>query len=84
MRTTKVLSFSLAPDLAAEFERMARVRRQDKSGLFREMIESYKQAEVWRRFQELQHYGARKAREAGVYTEEDIDRIVLRDRRKKK
>jgi hypothetical protein len=61
-RSTKILSLSLPPRLALSFERLARRKHQDKSGLFREMIAAYEQMQWLERFRRLQAYGARKAR----------------------
>ncbi len=79
-RTTQVVSFSLPPKLAKAFERLARRKRQDKSGLFREMITAYEQMQWLERFRRLQTYGARQARKLSVFTEKDINRIVLQGR----
>lgn len=79
-RTTRVVSFSVEPGLASDFERMAKRAHKPKSRLFREMVEVYRTS-VWReKWEGLQAYGAKKAREAGVFTEKDIDRLVFRDR----
>ena len=40
-RTTKVLGFSVPPELADEFEVMAQSERRTKSELFREMVRLY-------------------------------------------
>ncbi len=79
-RSTRVVSVSLSPDLAKVFERMARSKRQGKSGLFREMIEAYKRSLWLERYRRLQAYGSRKARELRAFTEADINRLVLRGR----
>jgi hypothetical protein len=79
-RTTRILSLSLSPKLARAFERLARRKHQDKSGLFREMIAAYEQMQWLERFRRLQAYGARKARKLNLFTEKDIDRLVLQGR----
>lgn len=81
MRTTKVLSFSVPPKIASDFEKIAKEEHRPKSNLFREMIIAYKHARWLERFQKIQAYGAQKAREASVFTEEDVDRIVMEHRR---
>lgn len=75
-RTTKVLSFSLPPELAKEIESIARKQCLTKSQLLREMLLVYRLQLQERKFEELQRYGRKKAREAGIITEEDIERII--------
>lgn len=75
-RTTKVLSFSLPPQLAKEMESLAKRQRMTKSQLLSEMIKVYESYMEERHFEELQRYGKRKAREIGVTSEEDIERII--------
>lgn len=75
-RTTEVLSFSLPPQLAKEVESLAKRQRMTKSQLLREMIMVYESYLEEKRFEELQRYGKRKAKEIGVTSEEDIERII--------
>lgn len=79
-RTTKIVSFSMPPEVAVMFERMARKRPHGKSGLFREMVESYRRIQWLDTYHKLQAYGARKARQAGILTEADIEKLVFRGR----
>ncbi|HLF98835.1 MAG TPA: ribbon-helix-helix protein, CopG family [Acidimicrobiia bacterium] len=81
-RTSKVLTVSLPPDSARDFERIAEEEGRNKSELFREMLRVYR---VWRetqRFESLQRYGAAAARELGIRDEDDVERLVqeFRDR----
>lgn len=79
-RTTKVVSVSMPPDLAQEIDRMAKAAHKKRSEFFRELIDVYRRSRLEEEWRDLQRYGARKAREAGVFTEEDIDRIVFEGR----
>jgi len=77
-----VLTVSLPPDSARDFERIAEEEGRNKSELFREMLRVYR---VWRetqRFESLQRYGAAAARELGIRDEDDVERLVqeFRDR----
>ncbi|PYN71497.1 MAG: hypothetical protein DMD97_27320 [Candidatus Rokuibacteriota bacterium] len=54
MRTTRVLSFSLPPDLVREAERIAKQEGRTKSELFREALRRYVEERRWRA---LQRYG---------------------------
>ena len=42
-RTTKVLGFSVSPEIASAFEEIVRAERRSKSELFREMFRVYQQ-----------------------------------------
>lgn len=77
MRTTRILSLSLPPDLAREAERVAKEEGRTKSELFREALRRYVEERRWRL---LQRYGAERARKAGV-TEADVERVVQEFRR---
>lgn len=75
-RTTKVLGFSVPKQLADEYERMARAEQKTKSQLFREMVRNYQESKELAEFSELQTYGARKAAEVGIKTEDDILKLI--------
>ncbi|MBW3665586.1 MAG: ribbon-helix-helix domain-containing protein, partial [Actinobacteria bacterium] len=61
-RTSKVLSVSVPPDLARDFERLAEQQGGNKSELFREMLRVYQAYQETGRFEILQRYGAARAR----------------------
>ncbi len=63
MRTTKILSLSLPPELLREAERVARNEGRTKSELFREALRRYIQE---RRWAELRRYGAQRVRKLGM------------------
>ena len=77
MRTTRVLSLSLPPDLVREAERIAKQEGRTKSELFREALRRYVEERRWRG---LQRYGAGRARRVGM-TQGDVDRAVQEFRR---
>jgi CopG family transcriptional regulator/antitoxin EndoAI len=77
MRTTRILSLSLPPDLVREAERVAKQEGRTKSELFREALRRYVEARRWR---EVQRYGANRARKLGM-TEADVERAVQEFRR---
>lgn len=72
MRTTKILSISLPPDLLREAERIARKEGRTKSELFREALRYYIQEKKWR---ELKEYGARQAQRLGI-KETEVERLI--------
>ncbi len=79
-RTTRVLGFSVPPDVATEYERLAERERRSKSDLFREMIAVYKAKREEEEFFQLQNRMSRRARAKGVLTEKDVERLVFEDR----
>ena len=74
------VTISIPPAMSEEYDRLARATAKNRSELFREMFDSYRRARGEELFNELQRYGARKAREKGVRTERDVERLVFEDR----
>lgn len=75
-RSTKVVTFSLPPEEAGEFDAIAQEEGRNKSEMFREMLRVYR---IWRetqRFESLQRYGAARARELGIRDERDVERLI--------
>lgn len=79
-RRRVAMTISLPPELAEDYERLAQQQAKNKSQLFREMFLLYKEQALEREFFELQRYGTRLAREKGVLTEEEVERIVFEGR----
>ncbi len=79
-RKTRVLGFSVAPDIAEEYEQLAERQRKTKSELFRQMVEAYKARLEEEEFFRLQKRMARRARKKGVFTEKEVERLVFEDR----
>ncbi|MBI3824849.1 MAG: ribbon-helix-helix protein, CopG family [Candidatus Rokubacteria bacterium] len=77
MRTTRILSLSLPPDLFREAERVAKQEGRTKSELFREALRRYVEERRWRG---LQRYGASRSRKLGM-TEAAVGRSVQEFRR---
>lgn len=80
-RSSKVVAVSLPPEAATDFERIAREEGRNKSELFREMLRVYR---IWREtkiFEDLQRSFAGKARQLGVRTEKDVERLIQEVRR---
>ena len=72
MRTTKILSLSLPPELLREAERVAKNEGRTKSELFREALRRYIQE---RRWAELRQYGAQRVRKLGM-RETEVGRAI--------
>jgi len=77
MRTTRILSLSLPPDLVREAEKIAKQEGRTKSELFREALRRYVEERRWRG---LQRYGAGRARSVGM-TDGDVERAIQEFRR---
>ena len=76
MRTTKILSLSLPPELLREAERVAKKEGRTKSELFREALRRYLQE---RRWAALRLYGAGQARKLRL-SEADVEPLISVDR----
>jgi len=73
------ITISVPPDMAKEYETIARTKGETKSQLFREMFNLYRQEKLEEEFYRLQKYGIKKAREMKL-TEKDIERLVFEGR----
>ncbi len=74
------VTISMPQTVAKEYDRVARATAKNRSELFREMFEVYRRARGEELFNELQRYGSRAARDRGVRTERDVERLVFEDR----
>ena len=79
-RKRVAISISLPPDMAEEYDRLARDQAKNKSQLFRDMFLAYKERILEREFDQIQRYGAKRARRAGILTEDDVERVVFEGR----
>ena len=80
-RGSKVVSVSLPPKIAEEFEGFAVEEGRNKSELFREMIRVYRAWRETQRFEALQRYFPTAAREQGITDSDDVERIIAEMRR---
>lgn len=76
-----MLTVSVPPESADDFERIAKEEGRNKSELFREMLRIYRAYRETRTFEALQRYGASRARALGISTEKDVDRLIHELRR---
>ena len=80
-RSSRVLTVSVPPEAARDFEQIAGEEGRNKSELFREMLRVYR---IWRktqRFESLQRCGAAQARRLGINSEKDVERLIQEFRR---
>ncbi len=76
MRTSKLVTISLLPELLEEVESLAKEEKRTRSEFFREAIRRYIEEKKWER---IYRYGRLKATEKGL-AEEDVERLVDEDR----
>lgn len=79
-RSRVAVTISIPPQLAREYDRLAETTAKNRSQLFREMFALYRQNQEEETLRALQRYGRRKARERGILTERDVERLVFEDR----
>jgi hypothetical protein len=79
-RRTTVLGFSVAPEVAKEYERLTARAKTTKSELFRRMLESYKVQLEEEEFFRLQRRMSRRAAKRGGLTEREVEQIIFVDR----
>jgi predicted transcriptional regulator len=75
-RSTKVLSFSLSPEMAKEMEDMAKKERRTKSELLREMITVYKERQAEAEWQDLFAFGEKTAKQFSIKNEDELFKIL--------
>jgi len=78
--STRVVGFSVAPEIAEEYERLAARLKLSRSELFREMIEAYKVRLDEEDFFRLQRRMTRRVGKRGRFTEAMVARIVFAGR----
>jgi len=79
-RRRVAVTISLPPEIAEAYQKIADREAKNKSQLFRDMFSLYREKVLEREFFDLQRYGAKKAREKGILTEKDVEKIVFEDR----
>jgi len=79
-KTRAALTISMPQDMAEEYDRLAKKLAKNRSVLFREMFLAFKKQQLKEEFRELQAYGAGLAKQKGVFTESDVERLVFEGR----
>ena len=75
-RSTRVITVSVPPATADDFERLAELEGRNRSELFREMLGVYQRYAETQTFESLQRYGAAQAARGGIKTERDVERLI--------
>lgn len=81
-RSSKVLTLSLPQEMFKKAEKIAKDENRTRSELFREALRQYIASRE--RWQEIRKWGGETAREYGVTSEADVERIVDELRSKKR
>ena len=71
-RTTKTMTFSLAPEMAERVDRVTRRQGRSRSEFLREAVLRYMEECEWR---QLLHYGEQRAREKGIGPDDVADLV---------
>lgn len=79
-RRRVAVTISIPPEIAEDYEKLAEKEAKNKSQLFRDMFLIYKAKALEQEFFDLQREGTKLARERGILTEKDVERIVFEDR----
>ena len=80
-RTTKIVNFSLPPEIYKQMEELAKQRNTSKSQVLREALTQYVASE--RRWQQMRKWGEETAKKLGIKGEDDIERIIHEYRQEK-
>ncbi len=78
MRTTKVLTLSLPPEMLKEVEHLVKEEKRTKSELFREALRKYINDRNWH---QIRQWGMKAARDLDISTDEEVNELVRRYRR---
>lgn len=73
---TTTITIELPIDLANRFEELAKFAGKTESQLFQDMFDIYEEMTAEREWQELRRYGSQKAKEQGITSEQDINRLI--------
>jgi len=79
MRTTKVMTLSLPPEMVKEVDKLTKEEKRTKSELFREALRKYINDKRW---EQIRQWGMKTARELSISTEGDVNELIHRHRRK--
>jgi hypothetical protein len=76
MTTAVKKTISLPPDLAREAEEQARSEGKTLSAVIQDALRAVRAARLKGELRDLQGHWARKAKEKGVLTERDLERLL--------
>lgn len=79
MRTTKVMTLSLPPEMVKEVDKLTKEEKRTKSELFREALRKYINDKRW---QQIRRWGMKTAQKLNISTEEDVNELIHKHRGK--
>ncbi|MBU4314528.1 MAG: ribbon-helix-helix protein, CopG family [Actinobacteria bacterium] len=80
-RTTKIVNFSLPPDIYEDVNELAKQTQTSRSQILREALKQYVVSE--RRWQQIRKWGEETARKLKIKNEDDVERIIHEHREEK-
>jgi len=80
-RTTKIVNFSLPPEIYEDVNELARQTQTSRSQILREAIKQYVVSE--RRWQQIRTWGEETAEKLEIKSEDDVERIIHEHRKEK-
>ena len=79
-RKSKVLSLSVPPEIARELDNMAKTEDKSRSEIFKDMFRTYKESVAEREWRELFSFGKETAEKFRIKDEEELFRILDKER----
>jgi len=73
-RTTKIVNFSLPPEIYKQVEELAKQKETSRSQVLREALKQYVASE--RRWQQIRKWGEETAKRLGIEDEDGVERII--------
>ncbi len=81
MRTSKVMTLSLPPEMLKEVDQLVKEENRTRSELIREALRKYVNDKRWL---QIKQWGLQSARELDISTEDEIDSFIHEYRKGKK
>lgn len=78
-RTTKVMTFSLSPEIAQKIDDFAKKERRSKSELLREMVDVYEVKQADAAWEKLFAFGEKTANQFNLKSEDELFRHLKTD-----
>jgi CopG family transcriptional regulator/antitoxin EndoAI len=73
------MTLSLPPEMVKEVDKLTKDEKRTKSELFREALRKYINDKRW---QQIRRWGMETEKKSGVSTEEEVDKLIHKYRRK--
>lgn len=73
-RTTKIVNFSLPPEIYKQVEELAKQKETSRSQVLREALKQYVASE--RRWQQIRKWGEETTKRLGIKDKDGVERII--------